>query len=344
MPKYSIVMPVYGVEEYLSNAILSVLNQSVKDYELILVDDESPDRCPQMCDEYASRYSQIRVVHQKNTGLAGARNSGFNYISGQYVYFLDSDDTIQPDLLEYFDKVLSEEPETEFIFTDFQRVEVGEQFKAATRDNGYQVFTDIFKVQEMFLKRKLQILAPGSLYNVDWYKRNHRKFLNNPFGEDQLFIFYSLLCVKKMAYIKKPLYNYLTRPGSIMTGSNYEKMLKAYPFFRELNNVYNASDSASPMVKKFLLPRWCAGVCHSAAKNSSYSEFKQFLKEVNADEFIPRLIAFPVFVTQVLSLIFMISKKLYYVANGGTLTGGVKSSRPICLYVASTNQRWEMAA
>ena len=101
MPKYSIVMPVYGVEDFLCNAIQSVLNQTMRDYELILVDDESPDNCPQICDEYASKYSQIKVVHQKNTGLAGARNSGFEHITGQYVYFLDSDDTVQPDLSSF---------------------------------------------------------------------------------------------------------------------------------------------------------------------------------------------------------------------------------------------------
>ncbi len=322
MPKYSIVMPVYRVEDFLCNAIQSVLNQTMRDYELILVDDESPDNCPQICDEYASKYSQIKVVHQKNTGLAGARNSGFEHITGQYVYFLDSDDTVQPDLLEYFERVLLKEPDAEYVFTDFQRVGIGEQFKNATFDKGYKVFTDIFEVQEEFLKRKLQILAPGSLFNVDWYRRNGREFLNNPFGEDQIFIFYSLLCVKKMVYIRKPLYNYLTRPGSIMTGSNYKKILKAYPFFIELSRVYNASDKASPIVKKYLLARWCAGVCHSAAKNSTYEEFKLFLKEVNADKYIPSLIGFPSVVTQVLSLVYKTSKKLYYIVNGGSGGGG----------------------
>lgn len=124
----------------------------------------------------------------------------------------------------------------------------------------YSIVMPVYGVEE-FLKRKLQILAPGSLYKVDWYRQNNRKFLNNPFGEDQLFIFYSLLCVKKMVHIKKPLYNYLTRSGSIMTASNYTKILKAYPFFIELSQVYNASDKASPIVKQYLLPRWCTVNC-----------------------------------------------------------------------------------
>lgn len=321
MPKYSIIMPVYGVEEFLDNAVQSVLNQTKQDYELILVDDESPDKCPEICDRYALTYPQIKVVHQKNTGLAGARNKGVELVLGQYVYFLDSDDTIQPDLLEYFDNVLAEVPDAEFIFTDFQRVGVIEQFKTANYDKGFIVYTDIMKVQEEFLKRKLQILAPGSLYKVDWYRQNNRKFLNNPFGEDQLFIFYSLLCVKKMVHIRKPLYNYLTRPGSIMTASKYTKILKAHPFFIELSQVYNTSDKASPIVKQYLLPRWCAGVCHSAAKISSYEEYKMFLKEVEAEKYIPKLINFPSIIVKILSLVFRFSKRLYYVVNGGRFLG-----------------------
>lgn len=309
-------MPVYRVEDYIRNSIQSVLNQTVQDYELILVDDESPDNCPEICDEYADKYPQIRVIHQKNTGLSGARNCGFKHIAGKYVCFLDSDDTIQPDLLEYFDKILIKEPDAEFIFTDFQRVKIGDEFKIALYDNGYDVYTDIFKIQDKFLTRQLQILAPGSLYAVEWYRLNKREFLNNPFGEDQLFILYSLLCVNKVIHVKKPLYNYLTRPNSIMTGSNYKKILKAYPFFQEVATIYNASSKASPLVKKYLLPRWCASVCHSAARNSTYTEYRQFLKNVHADKYIPQLLSFPSLKTKLLSLIYVLSVKLYYIVNG----------------------------
>ena len=98
----SVIVPVYNVEQYLKQCIDSILNQTFKNFELILVDDESPDNCPQICDDYASKYSQIKVVHQKNTGLAGARNSGFEHITGQYVYFLDSDDIISSKISNFY--------------------------------------------------------------------------------------------------------------------------------------------------------------------------------------------------------------------------------------------------
>ena len=92
MPFFSIIVPVYRVEQYLHQCIESVLAQTFKDYELILIDDGSPDNSPQICDEYRAEHAQIRVIHQKNKGLSAARNKGMMLAEGKYVMFLDSDD------------------------------------------------------------------------------------------------------------------------------------------------------------------------------------------------------------------------------------------------------------
>ena len=100
MALVSIIVPIYNVERYLSDCIDSALNQTYRDLELILVDDGSPDGCGAICDAYAKKDSRIRVIHKPNGGLSDARNAGLNIASGKYVYFLDSDDTIAPNLLE----------------------------------------------------------------------------------------------------------------------------------------------------------------------------------------------------------------------------------------------------
>ena len=92
MPEVSIIVPIYNVEKYLDRCMQSLLNQTLKDIEIIMVDDGSPDRCPQMCDEYAKNDSRIKVVHKKNGGLGYARNSGLDVATGEYVAFIDSDD------------------------------------------------------------------------------------------------------------------------------------------------------------------------------------------------------------------------------------------------------------
>ena len=90
-PVVSVIIPVYNVEQYLDTCLQSIRNQSLRDIEIILVDDGSPDRCPEMCDNYARTDSRIRVVHKENAGLGYARNTGLDYACGQWVCFVDSD-------------------------------------------------------------------------------------------------------------------------------------------------------------------------------------------------------------------------------------------------------------
>lgn len=100
--KVSVIIPVYNVEKYLRRCVDSVLAQTYKNLEVILVDDGSPDRCPQICDEYASKDARVRVIHKKNGGLSSARNAALDsQLKGDYVTFVDSDDWIAPDTYEY---------------------------------------------------------------------------------------------------------------------------------------------------------------------------------------------------------------------------------------------------
>ena len=100
MPAISVIVPVYKVEKYLDRCIESILNQTFKDFEVILVDDGSPDRCPAMCDEWAKRDSRITVLHQKNGGASSARNAGLRVAQSEYIGFVDSDDWIEPRMYE----------------------------------------------------------------------------------------------------------------------------------------------------------------------------------------------------------------------------------------------------
>lgn len=101
MPQISIIVPVYKVEAYLDRCINAILNQTFTDFELILVDDGSPDRCPQMCDEWAKKDSRIRVIHKQNGGAGAARNAALACAAGEYIGFVDSDDWIAPEMYEY---------------------------------------------------------------------------------------------------------------------------------------------------------------------------------------------------------------------------------------------------
>ena len=107
-PLISIVVPIYKVEKYLERCVESLLTQTYQNLEIILVDDGSPDRCPAICDAYAKKDVRIRVIHQKNAGLSGARNAGINIAKGEYLAFVDSDDYIAPDFIQSLYTLLKE--------------------------------------------------------------------------------------------------------------------------------------------------------------------------------------------------------------------------------------------
>ena len=96
----SVIVPIYRVEKYLPACIDSILYQTFTDFELILVDDGSPDRCPEICDEVARRDARVRVIHQANAGLSAARNAGIEIAHGEWLGFVDSDDYIAPQFYE----------------------------------------------------------------------------------------------------------------------------------------------------------------------------------------------------------------------------------------------------
>ena len=123
-PKVSVVVPIYNVEPYLVMCLESLLNQTLKEIEIILVDDGSPDNCPQICDEYAQRDSRIKVIHKKNAGLGMARNSGIEIATGKYIAFLDSDDIWLPNKLSDQLKVF-EKSEVAIVFSNYEKVSLG---------------------------------------------------------------------------------------------------------------------------------------------------------------------------------------------------------------------------
>ena len=108
MPEISVIVPVYKAEDYLHACVDSILSQTVSDFELILVDDGSPDGCGTICDDYAARDSRVRVIHQENQGQAAARNRALAVAKGEWVCFVDSDDAVHPRMLERLGQAAAE--------------------------------------------------------------------------------------------------------------------------------------------------------------------------------------------------------------------------------------------
>ena len=170
-PKLSVVIPVYKVENYLERCVRSVLNQDYKDLEVILVDDGSPDRCPQICDELASQDSRVIVIHKKNDGLSSARNAGIVAAQGDYITFLDSDDQWVNGLLS---KVMS------------QTIESGASLIMFASSSLYDDGTVYQRVDSLRNEGQFRVLSTTDFYPIliasgDFHESACTKILNRAF-------------------------------------------------------------------------------------------------------------------------------------------------------------------
>ena len=215
-PELSIIVPIYKVEKYLDECIQSILGQTFTDLELILVDDGSPDACPQMCDAIAEQDSRVRVIHQKNGGLSAARNTGIEAARGNWLGFVDSDDFVAPDFYEkLYNAAVNADADcavcsVQLTHEDGSRMDTPPQWKAY--GGGYTG-------EEILKTITWQDNVP---YLVAWnklYRREVFRTLRYPVGRinEDVFVFAELFdTIKKVACVEQPLYFYRQRTGSIM--------------------------------------------------------------------------------------------------------------------------------
>ena len=135
----SIIITVYNVEDYLCECLDSILNQSYKNFEIIIVDDGSTDKSPQICDEYAAKNNNIRVIHQNNSGISVARNIGMKKAQGQWWMFIDSDDVIHPQMLEILFNIINQNQDCKIACCNSKRVYKKNQISFKFYDNNNNV-------------------------------------------------------------------------------------------------------------------------------------------------------------------------------------------------------------
>lgn len=213
----SIIVPVYKVEEYLPKCVESLIGQTYKKLEIILVDDGSPDRCPMLCDEYALQDSRIKVIHKENGGLADARNAGIDIMSGEYVTFVDSDDYIHPQMVELLFKAMEQEKSDVAVSSWESVTEQDEKNYPVYAIDQYTNFTGK-EIQEKYIIKSDDRIT----FTVAWaklYKSELFQTIRYPKGklhEDEYTTYKVLYNAERITYVDVPLYYYLTRESSIM--------------------------------------------------------------------------------------------------------------------------------
>lgn len=235
--KVSVVLPVYNVENYLDECLESFLNQSIKDFELIAINDGSTDNSLNILKTYENKFKNLIILDQENKGLSATRNRGIEVATGEYVIFIDSDDMLVPKALEKLYK-LSKDNELDITVYDALRVEenTGEE------DYGFYDRSKVYKKsllsKEEFFKgviKKGMIHAPFHIFKREFLTKHNLRFKEELLHEDELFSMTAYQYINKVGYVNDMLYVRRYRDNSIMSNNIYEneKSLNSYLYILE---------------------------------------------------------------------------------------------------------------
>ena len=222
MELVSMIIPVYGVEVYLGECLETVLNQTYENLEIILIDDESPDHCSEICDQYAQKDERIKVIHQKNGGAANARNHGLDIATGEYICFIDSDDKIENN---YVEKLLGaiKENKAEVVVCSFKQ-----WYKDKTRDS--EGFENKEYSSKDYIRKFLSDWTCGLIWNKLFDKKTLEgvRFEEGHKIDDEFFTYQAILKAEKVVVFDESLYWYRMRKSGVMlSGTQYQaQMLK----------------------------------------------------------------------------------------------------------------------
>lgn len=301
----SIIVPVYKVENELRKCVESLINQTYKNIEIILVDDESPDSCPQMCDEFARQDRRVKVIHKKNGGLSDARNYGLKAAQGEYVLFVDSDDYIELDSCERFIEAIPFDGVDVVVSNAVQIGLCNEKIEhTQLKENHIYTGSDYIKisapVEEWFPPAWL------NLYNRKFLLDNDLFFVKGRIHEDVEILPRVFLNAQRVAYLNYAFYNYVVRTGSIMTSIKKEKSFQSsmlnYIAWKKMFD--KVEDKKLQSILYGVLIKWYLKACRDA-------------KELHPTEILGMTGSFMLHYSlnareRIKVCIFLLSKKLYY--------------------------------
>ena len=225
-PLISVIVPVYRVKEYLERCVKSILSQTYENLEVILVDDGSPDQCPAICDACAEKDARVKVIHQENKGLSGARNAGIDAASGEYLAFVDSDDYVSPHFIEELYQLLQDTGcaigQCRFSYVKGDGL-VEESDSAFCIYRGESLMEQLYGPEE---KATCFVVAWNKLYRAELFKETGIRYPEGRIHEDEATTYRLFHEAKKLAFLDRALYGYYTENGGSITSVFSAKRLQ----------------------------------------------------------------------------------------------------------------------
>ena len=239
-PLISIIVPIYNVELYLKECIESIINQTYKNIEIILIDDGSPDNCGAICDEYAKKDNRIKVIHKENEGVSAARNTGIESCRGEYISFIDADDFVHPDFINDLYSVIDEN-NSDISFCDFYRYETGAKIPTMEKKESRLVCYDKFEMLKKINQHNFTNFTVDKLY-----KRDIFDVIRFPAGrsyfEDASIIYKIIDMFDKIYGTSRKLYYYRDNPNSAMRKKFNKSKFYFFNMIEEKMDYYKKKD------------------------------------------------------------------------------------------------------
>ena len=250
MTKISIIVPVYNVEKYLDKCLNSLVNQTLKDIEIICVDDGSVDKSLEIIEKYAKIDQRIKVISKNNSGVSDTRNIGMQNATGEYIGFIDSDDWID---LDFYEKLYNSavKHDCDIAVADIKRVINNRQYVSYTTNN--EKITDDFYEKLIICDVPDHSYVVNKIYRNSELKKYNLKFESGMYYEDLILMPQILFYLKKLVTVPNVYYNYLKRKNSILTSKSHKKDLyKASQIATEFIESKNISiEKVKTMIKRY---------------------------------------------------------------------------------------------
>lgn len=309
----SVILPVYRVEKYIDACIRSVLAQNYRDFEVIIVDDGSPDNSPQIAEELLKKDGKVsyQIIHTENRGVSAARNTGIAAAKGDYLIMVDSDDVLSPTFLSEFAGMLERSPGLDIYSCGFSVVDENNWKDFAPAANRFQVFS-WDEAQLSFLDRKIRFLLPTLLLRREYLLANKIVFDEAVrYSEDVQFIWRCLAYNRNtVLHSDNKLYNYILHPGSTMTASGIPKILTCCGGITRL--FAEAGEKFCPAVQNQIVTRTFFSMLHGAAKMMDTADFCQLYNEANCSAYIRKQAVTGNLKARLVAFALLISKSLGY--------------------------------
>lgn len=249
MAKYTIIIPVYNSGKYLKKCLDSIINQTFKNYNVIIINDGSTDNSEDIIDEYAKNYNFIKKLNKQNGGVSSARNAGLDEVNGEYFLFVDSDDYVANNLLEVIDKNI--ENRIDVLSYNMQTMSESENIIDRIMKPSFDIINGQDAIIEFINKCNLFDTPVGYVYNTEYFKSNSFLYAEGKEHEDFGLTPLVLICAKSVKSINDSLYYYLQTENSITRTADYKKTIKkAYDMLYHFDYLYNAVNSNSNINSK----------------------------------------------------------------------------------------------